>query len=191
MFSFSSEILCSVSGFQMKAYKNEFHLSLNYWKSNCIYLFWLTNGVTIKLKAWKSCVIHYLKTFKNNNFNSRLVVAVCTFSGTIWIYFCCGILTGCQFCDWVYKIWLDLLKSNGKMLMKWLSEQFWRCCSCMSSFGETAEAEVTASVTCFSLCVVNTSARYREQTAPYAFESLSRMSNTDRSVPHQLLVEHT
>ncbi len=75
---------------------------------------------------------------------------------------------------------LVLLKSNGKMLMKWLSEQFWGCCSCMSSFSETADAEVTASVTRFSLCVVNNSARYIEQTS-YAFESLSRMSNTDRS----------
>ncbi len=37
---------------------------------------------------------------------------------------------------------LVLLKSNGKMLMKWLSEQFWICCSCMSSFSEMADAEV-------------------------------------------------
>ncbi len=51
----------------------------------------------------------------------------------------------------------------------------------MSSFSETADAEVTASVTRFSLCVVNNSARYREQTARYVFESLSRMSNADRS----------
>ncbi len=29
------------------------------------------------------------------------------------------------FCDMT----LVLLKSKGKMLTKWLSEQFWRCCS--------------------------------------------------------------
>ncbi len=52
----------------------------------------------------------------------------------------------------VYDMTLDLLKSNGKMFMKWLSEQFWRYCSCMSSFNETADTEVTASITCFSLC---------------------------------------
>ncbi len=34
-----------------------------------------------------------------------------------------------------------------------------------------------------SVVVVNKSARYREQTAPYAFESVSRMSITDQSVP--------
>ncbi len=45
----------------------------------------------------------------------------------------------------------------------------------MSSLSEMADAEITAS---FSVC----SNIYREQTAPYAFESLSRMSNTDEFV---------
>ncbi len=83
-----------------------------------------------------------------------------------------------QFC--VYDITLVLLKSNGKMLMKWLSEQFWRCCSCWNHCERHAH---------FSLCVVNKTTRYREQTAPYTFESLSRTSNTDQSAP--LLVEQT
>ncbi len=64
----------------------------------------------------------------------------------------------------VYDMTLVLLKSNGKMLMKWLSKQFLRCCSCMSSFRETADVEVTTSATRFSLCVVNKSKPYREQT---------------------------
>ncbi len=46
-------------------------------------------------------------------------------------------------------VWYD--KSNGKMLVKWLKS---RCCSCMSSFSATADDEVTASVTRFSVCVV-------------------------------------
>ncbi len=50
----------------------------------------------------------------------------------------------------------------------------------MSSVSETADAEVTASVTRLSLCEVNKSERYREQTAPNAFESLSQMSNLHR-----------
>ncbi len=88
----------------------------------------------------------------------------------------------------VYDMALVLLESNGKTLMKWLSEQFWRC-SCMSSISETADAEVIASITRFSLCVVNKRERYREQTAPYAFESLSRMSNWSIWAA-SLLVEH-
>ncbi len=54
-----------------------------------------------------------------------------------------------------------------------------------TSFSETADAEVTASVKRFSLCVVNKSVWYREQTAPYPFESLSWMSNTEQSAPHR------
>ncbi len=50
----------------------------------------------------------------------------------------------------------------------------------MSSFSEMADAEITASIMRSSVCVINKTARYREQTAPYAFESLSRMSNTDQ-----------
>ncbi len=38
------------------------------------------------------------------------------------------LLSFCSLC-----IWYDdhLLKLNGQMLMRWLSEQFWRCCSCI------------------------------------------------------------
>ncbi len=56
----------------------------------------------------------------------------------------------------VYDVMLYLLKSNGKMLMKWLSEQSWRCCSCMSSFSETADAEITAGVMRASVCLLYT-----------------------------------
>ncbi len=42
MFYFPSEILYSVSGFQMKAYNINLIYLLNYWKSNFIYLFWQT-----------------------------------------------------------------------------------------------------------------------------------------------------
>ncbi len=43
----------------------------------------------------------------------------------------------------VYDITLVLLKWNGKMLVKWLSEQFWRYCSCIYVLIETADAEIT------------------------------------------------
>ncbi len=49
---------------------------------------------------------------------------------------------------------LVLLKWNGETLMKWLSDQFWRCCSCVYDLIETADAEITASVTRASVCVV-------------------------------------
>ncbi len=42
---------------------------------------------------------------------------------------------------------LVLLKWNGKMLMKWLSDQFWRYCSCIYVLIETADAEITTSAT--------------------------------------------
>ncbi len=45
----------------------------------------------------------------------------------------------------VYDMTLVLLKLNGKMLVKWLSEQFWRYCSCIYVLIETADAEITAS----------------------------------------------
>ncbi len=60
----------------------------------------------------------------------------------------------------------------------------------MSSFSETSDAEVTTSVTHFGLCAVKKSARYRAQTAPYAFESLTRMSNADQSTPHCFSQKH-
>ncbi len=47
-----------------------------------------------------------------------------------------------------------LLKWNGQMLIKWLSEQFWDVVHVfMSSFSETADAENTASSTRFSMYV--------------------------------------
>ncbi len=55
----------------------------------------------------------------------------------------------------------------------------------MSSFRRQTLKSSRASRT-LSLCVVNETARYREQTTRYAFESLSRMSNTDRSAPRHL-----
>ncbi len=52
MFYFNSEILCSVSGFQMKAYNINFIYLLNYWKT--IYLG--KQNFTIKIKTWKNVV---------------------------------------------------------------------------------------------------------------------------------------
>ncbi len=45
----------------------------------------------------------------------------------------------------VYDMTLILLKLNGKMLVKWLSDQLWRYCSCIYVLIETADAEITAS----------------------------------------------
>ncbi len=50
---------------------------------------------------------------------------------------------------------LVLLKLNGKMLVKWLSDQFWRYCSCIYVLIETADAEITTSVT-RAVCIVKT-----------------------------------
>ncbi len=47
----------------------------------------------------------------------------------------------------------------SKMLVKWLSEQFWRCCLCIYVLIETADAEISASVTRASVDVVNKTAR--------------------------------
>ncbi len=55
----------------------------------------------------------------------------------------------------VYDMTLVLLKWNGKMLVKWLSDQFWRYCSCIYVLIETADAEITVSVT-RAVCVVKT-----------------------------------
>ncbi len=49
-----------------------------------------------------------------------------------------------KFC--VYDMTLVLLKWNGKMLVKWLSEQFWRYCSCIYVLIEAADAEITRAV---------------------------------------------
>ncbi len=54
----------------------------------------------------------------------------------------------------VYDMMLVLLKLNGKMLVKWLSDKLWRYCSCIYVLIETADAEITASVT-RTVCVVN------------------------------------
>ncbi len=54
----------------------------------------------------------------------------------------------------MYDMTIVLLKWNGQMLMKWLSEQFWDVVHVfMYSFSETADAENTASVVHFSPCV--------------------------------------
>ncbi len=47
----------------------------------------------------------------------------------------------------VYEMTLVLLKWNGEMLVKWLSDQFWRYCSCIYVLIETEDAEVTVSAT--------------------------------------------
>ncbi len=46
----------------------------------------------------------------------------------------------------VYNMMLVLLKWNSKMLVKWLSGQFWRCCSCIYVLIiEMADTEITMS----------------------------------------------
>ncbi len=80
----------------------------------------------------------------------------------------------------VHDMTLVLLKSNGKMLMKWLSEQFLRClfmCLCPHLVRRQTLKSLRASRALQSVC--------REQTALYTFESLSRMSNTDQSAPRR------
>ncbi len=52
MLYFNSEILCSVSGFQMKAYNINFIYLLNYWKT--IYLG--KQNFTIKIKHGRNVV---------------------------------------------------------------------------------------------------------------------------------------
>ncbi len=54
-----------------------------------------------------------------------------------------------------FKMTLVLLKRNCKMHVKWLSEQFWRCCLCIYVLIETADNEITASVRHTSVYVVN------------------------------------
>ncbi len=44
-------------------------------------------------------------------------------------------------------IWYEASKWNGKMLVKWLSDQFWRYWSYIYVFIETPDAEITASDT--------------------------------------------
>ncbi len=73
----------------------------------------------LKLKQGRNLVWSLLK---KNKVLIILVVAVLQgkpnfyFDGLPWILL--------QFC-----VTLVLLQLNGKLLMKWLSEQFWRCCS--------------------------------------------------------------
>ncbi len=50
---------------------------------------------------------------------------------------------------------LVLLKWKSKILVKWLSDQFWRYWSCIYVLIETADAEITTSVTC-AVYVLNT-----------------------------------
>ncbi len=57
---------------------------------------------------------------------------------------------------------LVLLKWNGQMLMKWLSEQFWICCSCIYVLiSEMTDAEITANVARYSMSVVNETTHLR------------------------------
>ncbi len=49
---------------------------------------------------------------------------------------------------------LVLLKLNGKMLVKWLSEQFWSYCSYIYVLIEMADAEILTSFS-LAVCLVN------------------------------------
>ncbi len=48
----------------------------------------------------------------------------------------------------VYDMRIVLLKWNSETLMKWLSEQFWRCCSCVYVLIETSSV-----IQCVCVCV--------------------------------------
>ncbi len=61
----------------------------------------------------------------------------------------------------VYDMTIVLLKRNGKMLMKWLRAVLETMVVFMHSYIEEAEAENTASVKRFSMCVVNETAILR------------------------------
>ncbi len=83
-----------------------------------MYLFILANkgGFNIKIETWKKCCVIITKKNKSFNFNSSLVVAVCTVCWTIVIYSFCRVFQikpnfyfdglpwiPLQFC--VYMIW--------------------------------------------------------------------------------------
>ncbi len=59
-------------------------------------------------------------------------------------------------CVWLYDMTLILLKWNGKMLVMWLSEQFWRSSLCIYVLIETADDEITAGVRRSSVYVEKT-----------------------------------
>ncbi len=143
MFSFSSEILCCVSGYQTKSIKHQFNLSLNYWKLNFI----LANKglLLLKLKHVEMWFLNIPKKYSFHNFSSS--------SSSMYIllnkYFCYNILKktlktfilmGCRTFLCVYDMRIVLLKWNNETLIKWLSEQFWRCCSCVYVLIETTHA---------------------------------------------------
>ncbi len=117
-----------------------FH-SLNYWKLN----FLVNKGnLLLKLKHVKMLCVHFL----TNKVYIILVVVVCTFYWTnIYVemssknpdfYFNRLPWIPLHLC--VYDMRIVLLKSNGERLMKWFSEQFWRCCSCVYVLIETSHA---------------------------------------------------
>ncbi len=83
--------------------------------------------------------------------NSNIFLAQCLLSKNKLLFWRVTVNT--------FKLTMVLLKWNGKMLVKWLSEQFWRCCLCIYVLIETADAENTASVTRASVYVVNKTAR--------------------------------
>ncbi len=82
--------------------------------------------------------------------NSNIFLAQCLLSKNELLFWRVAVNT--------FKLTMVLLKWNGKMLVKWLSEQFWRCCLCIYVLIETADAEITASVTRTSVHVVNKTA---------------------------------
>ncbi len=56
---------------------------------------------------------------------------------------------GCRKFLCVYDMRIVLLKWNSETLIKWLSEQFWRCCSCVYVLIETTRA-----LQCVCVCVL-------------------------------------
>ncbi len=53
---------------------------------------------------------------------------------------------GCRKFLCVYDMRIVLLNWNSEMLIKWLSEQFWRCCSCVYVLIKTSRASVCVCV---------------------------------------------
>ncbi len=78
--------------------------------------------------------------------NSNIFLAQCLLSKNELLFWWVAVNT--------FKLTMVLLKWNGKMLVNWLSEQFWRCCLCIYVLIETADAEIT----CTSVYVVNKTA---------------------------------
>ncbi len=103
----------------------------------------------------------FLKKLSFHNFSSSSMYILLN------KYFCCKVFKKPRLLFWqvavntftflcVYDMRIVLLKLNGEMLMKWLSEQFWRWCSCVYVLIETSHTLQCVCV-CVCVCVVKES----------------------------------